>query len=304
MRWILVVMVIAGMSRLAVADVKEELKSINIKLQAAQADVDADQSAADARAQSDPKYLAAKKIEDDKEGARQAARDGGSAQDKLDAGAAYIVAKTAAEAIKRHIESSDPKLMASTKTRDKIIAEASQLEIQVADQERADSNRKKELQDAAEAKRQEIAMRDKRFCVGDVVVSMVRADMKKTSLKLGNEFKGESDNPHFQIELLLQNTSDKKKADYRSWNPLFSIGGDVAYLVDDVGNHYKRMDFSIYKAVGQVDTGASIYPGKELSELLIFEVPADSAKSLELNLPNGNLGGDGESVIKIQITKN
>ena len=43
----------------------------------------------------------------------------------------------------------------------------------------------------------------------------------------------------------------------------------------------------------------SIYPGKEVTDVLIFEQPVDKASELKLELPAANFGGEGFIRIKI-----
>ena len=102
------------------------------------------------------------------------------------------------------------------------------------------------------------------------------------------------------IYLEMINRSQNKKIEYRSW-----LGGDVAFsrdyaaLHDNFGNTYKRISLGFStKIVGH--TGSeSIYPGKSLGDVLVFELPIDTAEYLRLELPAKNFGGEG--MLRLQI---
>jgi hypothetical protein len=99
----------------------------------------------------------------------------------------------------------------------------------------------------------------------------------------------------------MHNQSTTHKADYKSWAPQFSLGGDIATVSDDFGNNYKRLDFGLSEPVGRLENG-SIYPNGDLSDILVFELPADNAKTLTVTFPRGNIdGSDGESKVQFSV---
>jgi hypothetical protein len=70
-------------------------------------------------------------------------------------------------------------------------------------------------------------------------------------------------------------------------------------LTDNFGNGYKQVNFGLGSRVdGQVHS-ESIYPGKAISDLLVFEKPLDTAQYLLLELPAKNFGGQGRLRFKI-----
>ena len=71
-------------------------------------------------------------------------------------------------------------------------------------------------------------------------------------------------------------------------------------LTDDSGNAIRRIVYDKGQVEGQVDS-QTIQPGKTLTDLLIFEVPADSIKYLRLELSATNLDGTGK--LRFQIPK-
>jgi hypothetical protein len=119
------------------------------------------------------------------------------------------------------------------------------------------------------------------------------------SARVGNvalkSFAGESESQDklLQITLQIDNLSHTKKLDYRGWSGgMFGITG-AGTLEDDAGNRYKRIGFGGTKVVGQQES-ESIYPSKSLSDVLVFEAPTDSAKTLRLTLPCSAYGGTGD----------
>jgi len=96
------------------------------------------------------------------------------------------------------------------------------------------------------------------------------------------------------IVLVASNVSTDKKINYSTWRGQdFKFGRDFASLIDDCGNVYKRITFGVgSKPTGAVDS-ESIYPGKAVSDVLVFEKPVDAAKWLHLELPAENFGGEG-----------
>jgi hypothetical protein len=71
-------------------------------------------------------------------------------------------------------------------------------------------------------------------------------------------------------------------------------------LTDDKGNRYKAINFGFGSSViGQVTGSESIYPGKSLDDVLVFESPIERAQSLRLELPAENIGKSGKIVFRI-----
>lgn len=136
---------------------------------------------------------------------------------------------------------------------------------------------------------------------GDVEVRITSVFVGKVPLR--SRFDGRvttSQDDLLAIHLGVTNRSQSKKVEYRSWlgrDVLFTR--DYATLKDNFGNGYKRISFG-YGAdiIGHAES-ASIYPGKELGDVLIFEIPVDAAEYLDLELPARNFGGDGMLRIRI-----
>ena len=74
----------------------------------------------------------------------------------------------------------------------------------------------------------------------------------------------------------------------------FGFGEEYATLTDDNENNYKRVGFgSSSTPVGGIQIIESIYPGKSITDVLVYEMPVDAAKWLRLKLPAQNFKGDG-----------
>ena len=105
------------------------------------------------------------------------------------------------------------------------------------------------------------------------------------------------------IQLELLNTSPTRKLEYRPWSGKdISFERDYATLRDNLGNSYKRIGFGLRSLpVGAVEQSESIYPKKSVTDVLVFELPVDTAEYLRLELPAKNFGGTG--MLRLQIPK-
>ena len=102
------------------------------------------------------------------------------------------------------------------------------------------------------------------------------------------------------LGISLTNLSETSKMTYQTWaGSGFSISKDHATVTDNFGNVYRRIDFGFSNdVIGSTKTG-SIYPGKSLTDVLIFEKPIDRIENLRLELPASNFGGTGTVYVEI-----
>lgn len=137
---------------------------------------------------------------------------------------------------------------------------------------------------------------------GDIQIRIVSAKVGKVQVK--NEIDGQmssSKDVLLAITIELTNLSQTKKQDYKTWAGAdFAIKRDYGTLVDNFGNSYKRVGFSLNLPVGAVKS-ESIYPGKTITDVLLFEAPIEKAECLRLELPAKNI--DGTGMIRLQIPK-
>jgi hypothetical protein len=102
------------------------------------------------------------------------------------------------------------------------------------------------------------------------------------------------------IELAIANRGQTKKLQYESWSGSASfLPENVATLSDSFDNRYQRITFGALTSVPGQLTKESVYPGKSVADLLIFEPPIATAEFLKLELPAGAFGGTGMLRLKI-----
>lgn len=110
---------------------------------------------------------------------------------------------------------------------------------------------------------------------------------------------GESKDVLLMIELEISNLSDTKKLEYRTWGGTAMSFGTRTALTDNFDNRYKVVNFGFgNEVVGSVES-ASIYPGKSVRDVLVFEEPIGKVEHLNLELPASQFGGEGMLRIRI-----
>jgi hypothetical protein len=138
---------------------------------------------------------------------------------------------------------------------------------------------------------------------GDLRIRVKKVAIQKIPLKnLGSS--SESADDLLAVYLQVTNTSPTKKVNYQTWRgKQISFERDSATLTDNFDNVLKRINFGFGTEVeGAVESTESIYPGKELDDILVFEAPIDATEYLRLELPAKNFGGTGN--IRLQIPNN
>ena len=135
---------------------------------------------------------------------------------------------------------------------------------------------------------------------GDIQIQVKSARVGSVALKdmFGDAKKSQDE--LLTLTIMISNLSAGKKIDFSTWRgQSFSFGQDFASLSDDNENVYKRINFGLSSVpVGGVDR-ESIYPGKSIADVLVFETPVAAAKWLHLELPAKNF--DGEGMIRFEI---
>jgi hypothetical protein len=143
---------------------------------------------------------------------------------------------------------------------------------------------------------------DQAVVQGDLQVQITETIIGKVPLK--DIFReGMSKDDLLMVKLDLINTSPTKRVEYHSWaGKDISFDRDYATLRDNLGNGYKRISFGLGTyPVGAVERSEAIYPNKSLTDVLVFEVPVDTATYLDLELPAKNYGSEG--MIRFRIPK-
>jgi hypothetical protein len=143
--------------------------------------------------------------------------------------------------------------------------------------------------------------------VGELGIGVFKAKISKVALGKGQNT-GQSEDDLLQIYVTVLNHSDARLVDYRTWADLhtsiarhgFPFDTSVATLEDDLGNRYNRITFGLEKPADRVDQ-AGVYPGKAMTDVLVFELPVERAKELTLTLPLGHVELEGKLKFKISI---
>lgn len=99
------------------------------------------------------------------------------------------------------------------------------------------------------------------------------------------------------VMLAVANTSDTRKIDYTSWQDSLRTAAK-----DDLGNRYKRMSFGALVEIAMSAEDQSVYPGKNLVVVLVFEPPVDGAKTITVTLPGENVGSKGMFTVDLPLT--
>lgn len=105
------------------------------------------------------------------------------------------------------------------------------------------------------------------------------------------------------ISLKIKNNSNSKIINFQGWSAKeLDFDSNRARIKDDHDNHYKRIHFGLGSKIdGQVNQPESIYPQKDITDVLVFEPPVNNANILFLELPAEQFGGEGS--LKFKITR-
>ncbi len=135
--------------------------------------------------------------------------------------------------------------------------------------------------------------------LGDVRVRLSVMRVGKVPLK-GPTGASESQNSLLMILVEITNRNEDRKLSYATWTrDSVALTRDLATLQDDLGNHYRHIDFGIFdKPLGRTNDG-SLYPDRPINDLLVFEEPLTRAKHLDLVLPGENVGAAGRFQFRI-----
>ena len=105
----------------------------------------------------------------------------------------------------------------------------------------------------------------------------------------GEDGRGKSKDELLSIYLEVTNLDDGRKLDYRT--PAGDVlGFNGSKLADDLGNHYRGINFGFSSKPERQTDSESVYPGKSIVDHLVFELPVAKAKSLNLELPGDHVG--------------
>jgi HEAT repeat protein len=134
---------------------------------------------------------------------------------------------------------------------------------------------------------------------GDGRVSLTAAAVDfLTGTEGGRDFK--SKEKLLAIKVRIENSSDSRRLEYTGWGTAEPpSGGEGPRLTDENGTSYQLVLFSSGQRVAGQVLKDSIGPRRTLSDLLVFDAPADEAAMLKLELPARNFGGSGKLGFKL-----
>jgi hypothetical protein len=135
---------------------------------------------------------------------------------------------------------------------------------------------------------------------GDVQVKVKSVKVGQVPLKdLMDGGEGRSEDALLSIQLEVKNLSETKKVDYRTWGGGSVFFGTRIGLTDNFDNRYKLVNFGFgSEVVGAVES-ESVYPGKSITDVIVFEKPIEKVEFLNLELPAEQFGGSGMLRIRI-----
>jgi hypothetical protein len=157
--------------------------------------------------------------------------------------------------------------------------------------------KQEEAQDSSPKKVAELAWTssDKPVQLGEVEVHLTGASVGRVRLQGGFEGQTKSKELLLMIRVKLVNRSETKKVEYKGWGSDSFGGWGKGYptLRDNFENKYNRAVFGLSSRPVGATSYVSIYPDKEVADVLVFEPPVTKASHLYLELPAEAYGGKG-----------
>jgi hypothetical protein len=136
---------------------------------------------------------------------------------------------------------------------------------------------------------------------GDIIIRVSDVRIEKPHL---TDFLGDASRAVEEalvITLVVENHSGGRKLDFRSWTDgLASAFGNGPALKDNFGNAYRRINYGS-NTIAQVDGSGSIYPGKQRTDAVVFELPVDTATELELVINARNIDSENDNSLVFRV---
>ncbi len=135
--------------------------------------------------------------------------------------------------------------------------------------------------------------------VGDVRITLLEVDVRQVAVQ---DLRGErqTKEQHLVVKISVENTSATHKIEYSSPAHGGSIFEPWIGLTDEHGNRYPAVDMVFDRIVGNTSV-ASIYPGKSITDLLVYEKPVDTAKTLTLRISKQCYKGDEDLKVTFPV---
>lgn len=136
--------------------------------------------------------------------------------------------------------------------------------------------------------------------VGHIRVSIKKVSVGPVPLKDLDGSINYTEEPRLMIALRIENIHEKRQAPYDTWVPDLEAAKTFAILKDDKGKELKRITFGFGNNVKDRTVLDTLTPGKVISDLLVFEVPAEGTQFLDLDLPGANCRQRGTFQFRIE----
>ncbi len=141
---------------------------------------------------------------------------------------------------------------------------------------------------------------DQPFVRGDVQIKIIDVKAGLVPLEGIGGTTGKSQEPELRIQVEVTNQSQSRKIDYETLvGPDMGFKKHCSQLKDNFGNDYNRISFGFSTNAAGHTKKASIYPGKSITDVLVFQTLIDTIEFLELTLPLKSVGLDGVVVFRI-----
>jgi hypothetical protein len=125
---------------------------------------------------------------------------------------------------------------------------------------------------------------------GDVSVRILSAEIGRPRLVRATGRAARPTDEFLILRVQLQNENTTRKLEYRGWAAGQSSGS--VKLTDNFNNPYFQKSWQSATIDGQL-TAESLYPGKPVEDVLVFQKPLQKAETLRLLLPAAAFGEKG-----------
>jgi len=132
---------------------------------------------------------------------------------------------------------------------------------------------------------------------GEVVVTIRSAEVAPPAWRTARPT-GDSQVEYLMVDVAVENTGAGTKPEFKGWSARSQYSRQVK-LSDDVQNTYKPPRIRGATVEGQLAAPRSLYRGKPVGDLLVFEPPVEAAEHLLLELPAAAFGEQGTLKFKI-----
>jgi hypothetical protein len=134
-------------------------------------------------------------------------------------------------------------------------------------------------------------IRPPKMLVGSVEVEVVSAKVAKVAVKSFNGTR-KTDDEWLIIRIRVANKSDTKKIEYDGWGRRSGFDeGPQATVIDNYKNSFRK--FVTSDDVEGQKGFESIYPGKIIEDILVFQKPIDKCRFVTLSLPGRHVDEKG-----------